>query len=54
MLFWIYFAEPQRASVMKRMLEDEARRVANGIVRRVNEGGDRDGALEEEFSPPGL
>lgn len=35
-LAYVYFAEPQRASITKRMLEHEARRVANGIVRRIN------------------
>ena len=39
---YLYFAHGERRMVMKRHSEDEARRLAHGIVRRINEGNERD------------
>ena len=36
-IFFVYFAHGERRGVMKPLSEDHARRVANGIVKRINE-----------------
>ncbi len=48
----VYFAEPQRASVTKRMIESEARRVAHGIVRRINGEGESQVDAQGWFRDP--